>query len=85
MKRKYRQQTDAEHRERALKVLEKAKKQEAGKRLIPLRIGDNDNTVLLVSSRLNMRQREKLRQQKLSLLNKNRIHLEEEIKKHNKQ
>lgn len=76
MKRKYRQQTDAEHHERAILLLEKAKAAEAKKKLIPLKLGDNDNTILLVSPKLNPRQREKLRQQKLNELNKNKINIE---------
>lgn len=75
MKRTYRQQTDAEHRQRAMLVLEKAKAAEAKKKPVPLKIGDKDNTILLVSPKLNLRQREKLRRKKFEELNKNKIHI----------
>lgn len=79
MKRTYRQQTDAEHRERAVALLEKAKRIEAKKKTTPLRLGDKDNTILLVSTKLSARQREKLRQQKLGQLSKNKVHIEESL------
>jgi len=75
MKRKYRQQTDAEHRERAILVLERAKTAEAKKKPIPMKIGDKDNTILLISPKLSLRQREKLRQKKLNELSKNKINI----------
>jgi len=61
MKTNYRNETDIEQRERALQLLEKAKNKEKKKGLMPLHLKDEDNTVVMVSPKLNGKQREKLR------------------------
>lgn len=66
-------ETDYENRFKAIRCLEKAKCNEQKKNLIPLRLHDENNTVVLVSSRLSQRQREKLKQKKLQQINQRRV------------
>lgn len=66
-------ETDYEYRLRAMECLRKAKQIESCKKLIPLRLNDRDKTVLLVSPRLSLRQREKLKQKKLEQLSRRRV------------
>lgn len=70
-------ETDAENRERAIALLQKAKEKELKKGLIPLAIGDIDKTILMISPKLNHKQREKLRAKKLAKLSQRHIILSE--------
>lgn len=63
-------ETDIQNREKAIALLEKMKAREKKKGLIPLHIKDRDNTILLISPRLNPKQREKLKEQKLAESNR---------------
>jgi len=76
MKANYQRETDAENRERAIALLEIAKQREAKKKTIPLRLNDRDNTIFMVSQRLNEKQREKLRKKRLAQLKAHRIVVE---------
>lgn len=66
-------ETDEQNRERAIQLLEQAKAKDLRRKLVPLPLGDEDKTILMVSHKLNTKQREKLKTQRLAILNKKRI------------
>ncbi|MDL2215302.1 hypothetical protein LJC00_03845 [Dysgonomonas sp. OttesenSCG-928-M03] len=76
-KNKRNRETDAENRKRALVALQKAKDYEKKKGLVPLRIHDEDNTILMVSPKLTERQKQKLKDKMLQRLSKRHTIIEE--------
>jgi hypothetical protein len=67
-------ETDYNNRQQAIHSLEIAKQNERKRKLVPLRLSDKDNTIIMISPHLSARQREKLKQKKLQQLCQNRIH-----------
>ncbi len=70
-------ETDAENRERAILVLQKVKEKEKRKGLIPFRLCDENNTILMISPKLSLRQRLKLKDRMLHRLSKRHAIIED--------
>ncbi|MDU1904670.1 MAG: hypothetical protein E6772_07795 [Dysgonomonas sp.] len=66
-------ETDYDKRQQAILCLEIAKENERKRKLVPLRLSDKDNTIIMIPPHLSARQREKLKQKKLQELSQNRI------------